>query len=402
MIVFRSDVWYYRGKIMEKGNVLVVGYAGVGKSTLIRTVLGDEAMKKPCGGKTKVASDFQVYENKGISFRLIDTVGLEPGLFSEFKAVNAVKKWAGETIKNKDDEHHISAVWFCVDRFTVKIFPKTIDSLMKAISMWKNVPIIVVITQSYKGTDTKEAQDIVEKAFLSKNKYATRLTEIVSVVAKPYTEKEGVIEPPKGITELIELTNSILPEGYQAAEKDIARYNLARRRAMSHAVVSAATLAGITVGGGAMPIADAMLLKPTEALEIEAISKIWGIKKTKKTKEFIDYIIDIGTKGTAGKMLASGLKMIPGLNLGAAVINAFIAGAIVFAMGEVAAYIFEQIYTGKQTMDDVTWVKEVLEDKMAKPVVDKVSEAVENVPEEADDEELQNIILDVFTQKKTA
>ena len=156
---------------MEKGNVLVIGYAGVGKTTLIKTVLGDEALKKPCGDKTKISSDFQMFENKGISFRLIDTVGFEPGIFSEYKAVNAVKKWAGETSQGKDDEHHISVIWFCVDRFTAKIFPKTIDSLMKAISLWKNVPIVVVITQSYKESDTKEAQDIVEKAFLSKNKY---------------------------------------------------------------------------------------------------------------------------------------------------------------------------------------------------------------------------------------
>ena len=388
---------------MEKGNVLVVGYAGVGKSTLIKAVLGDEAMKKSAGGKkTRNVSDFQVYENKGISFRLIDTMGFEPGVFTEFKAVNAVKKWADETMKNDDDEDDISVIWFCVDRFTAKLFPKTIDSFMKAISMWKDIPIIVVITQSYKERDIKEAQEIVEKAFLSKKKYATRLTEIVSVVAKPYAEKEGVLEPPKGITELIELTNSLLPEGYQASAKDVAKYNLARRRAMSHAVVCAATLAGITVGGGALPIADALLLKPTESLEIEAISKIWGIKKNKQSKEFINSIIEIGTKGNAGKMMASGLKMVPGLNLGAAVINAFIAGAIVFAMGEVSVYIFEQIYTGKQTMEDINWLKKTLEEKMAKLVVTKVPKALENVSEDADKKELQNVILDVFTTKKSA
>ena len=104
---------------MEKGNVLVVGYAGVGKTTLIKAVLGEKAEKKAAGtGKTsKTCKDFQIYENPGISFRLIDTVGIEPGVFTEHKAVNAVKKWCGESIKNTDDD---------IDRISA-IIPKNAD-----------------------------------------------------------------------------------------------------------------------------------------------------------------------------------------------------------------------------------------------------------------------------------
>ena len=39
---------------------------------------------------------------------------------------------------------------------------------------------------------------------------------------------------------------------------------------------------------------------------------------------------------------------------------------------------------------------------MAKLVVAKVPEALENVSEDADKKELQNVILDVFTTKKSA
>nr|WP_297767603.1 GTPase domain-containing protein [uncultured Butyrivibrio sp.] len=387
---------------MEKGNVLVVGYAGVGKTTLIKAVLGEKAEKKVAGtGKTsKTCKDFQIYENPGISFRLIDTVGIEPGVFKEHKAVNAVKKWCGESIKNTDDDiDRISAIWFCVDKYTAQLFPKTIDSLMKAISVWHNAPIVVVITQSYKESDTKPAQEIIEKAFLSKKKYATRLSEIMTVVAKPSTSEDGKITPPKGIVELIELTNSLLPEGYQAAEKDVAKYNLSRRRAMSHAVAAAATLAGVTLGVGAPPFADAMLLKPTETVAVESISKIWGIKKNKQSKEFMKKIIELGTKGEVGKMITSGLKMIPGLNVGAAIINGFVAGCVVFAVAEGATYIFEQVYSGKKTMEEPDWIEKIMEDKTAKKVVDQMTDVVTNIPKNADQKDILDVILKAFTKK---
>lgn len=388
--------------MVEKGNVLVVGYAGVGKSTLIKTVLGDEAMHKVRQAKDQRSSEFQIYENKNISFRLIDTVGIEPGFFKEQKAVNAVRKWSEQTIRSGKEDNRISVIWFCLDQFTAGLFPKTIESFMDAVSHWKNVPIVVVITQSYTHGEEKKAQEIVEKAFLSKKKYATRLTGVVSVIAKPKCDDDVNFLPPKGITELIELTNNLLPEGLQAAEKDIARYLLARKRAMSHAVVSVATLAGITVGGVAAPIVDMMILKPTESLEIESIFKIWGIKKTKKAKELIKFIVDIGTVSITGKTLVSTLKLIPGVNLGAAAVNAAISGTIIFALGEASAYIFEQIYTGKRTMDDVEWVKKVVSDSLTGNALDKVTGAVTAISRNSDKKEILNAVMDAFAKKAPA
>ena len=273
---------------------------------------------------------------------------------------------------------------------------------MDSVSVWKNVPIVVVITQSYTADDVNETEAIVEKAFLSKKKYATRLVDVVSVVAKPKTAEEGELIVPMGITELIELTNGLLPEGLQAAEKDIARYNLTRKRAMSHAVVSVATLTGITVGSVASPVVDVMLLKPTESLEIESIFKIWGIKKTKKAKEMLKLMVDIGTVSITGKMIASTLKVIPGVNIGAAVVNGFVSGAIVFALGEASAFVFEQIYSGKKTLDDLDWVKDVLDEKLTSSALDKVTSTVADVSKNADKKEILNMVVSAFGKKALA
>jgi uncharacterized protein (DUF697 family) len=233
---------------------------------------------------------------------------------------------------------------------------------------------------------------------LSKKKYATRLTEVVSVIAKPKQTSEGEMLAPMGITELIELTNELLPVGFQASEKDMAKYLLTRKRAMSHAVVSVATLAGITAGGIAIPAVDLMILKPTESLEIESIFKIWGIKKTKKAKELLKLIVDIGTVSLTGKALVSSLKLIPGINLGAASVNAIISGTIVFALGEAAAYVFEQIATGKKTLDDMEWAKKILQDSLSSTVLDKITIAAKKLSKNADKTEIMDSVTQAFAK----
>jgi uncharacterized protein (DUF697 family)/GTPase SAR1 family protein len=387
---------------MNKGNVLVIGNSGVGKSTLINAVLGDDAEKKAVTGRgiKGTTLKLEIYENEGISFRLIDTIGFEPGVLKEFKAVNAVRNWSRESTKEGKEDSQINVIWFCVDGTAAKLFPKTIDSLMNATSLWKNVPIIVVITKSYSEPEREVNIKMVREAFAARKKYSHRLNDIIPVVAEPYTIREGIYAPPEGITELIELTNALLPEGFKAASQDVRNYNVIRKRALSQAVVSVATMAGIAVGGAPLPFADAMILTPTETLELESISKIWGIKKNEQSNALLTKMVEVGTVGAAGKLLASGVKAIPGLRVGAAVVNAAIAGSIVFVLGEGAAYIFEQIYMGNKSLGDLEWAKEILEDRLNKSFMEKMAKALSNLPENADKQTILASILKVFAKKK--
>ena len=74
---------------MERGNVLVIGNSGVGKSTLINAVLGEKKAKANWGGRG-TTDKLEVYESEAIPFRLIDTVGFEPSFLRAHKAINLV------------------------------------------------------------------------------------------------------------------------------------------------------------------------------------------------------------------------------------------------------------------------------------------------------------------------
>ena len=133
---------------MEKGNVLVIGNSGVGKSTLINAVLGENRAVTGYGtvGTTK---ELCIYEGQDIPFRIIDTVGFEPSFLKEHTAIQVVKKWSKNSAKEGKEDTQINVIWFCVDGAARKLFSKAIKDLSRATAMWPSVPVIVVITKSY-------------------------------------------------------------------------------------------------------------------------------------------------------------------------------------------------------------------------------------------------------------
>lgn len=133
---------------MERGNVLVIGNSGVGKSTLINSVLGEDKAETGWGTKG-TTKELAIYESQTIPFRVIDTVGFEPSLLSELKAIGAVKKWSKNSVKEGHEDNKINVIWFCVEGTSRKLFPKSLKDLSRATAMWESVPIIVVITKSY-------------------------------------------------------------------------------------------------------------------------------------------------------------------------------------------------------------------------------------------------------------
>ena len=122
---------------MAKGNVLVVGNSGVGKSTLINAVLGEN--KAAAGfGIQGTSSEITVYEGEDIDFNLIDTVGFEPAkTFLEFepKAIKTVREWCKKAALDDNTESDVNIIWFCIDGTAAKLFPKTIKDLIRATSI---------------------------------------------------------------------------------------------------------------------------------------------------------------------------------------------------------------------------------------------------------------------------
>lgn len=393
---------------MDYGNVLVIGNSGVGKSTLINAVLGDDAKEiAPTGiGISGTTKDLKIYEDDSIPFRLIDTIGFEPSFLKRKSAINAVKKWSKESAKEENEEKKINVIWYCVEGTSSKLFPEAIKSLSRATKMWESVPVIVVITKSYSVPDREKNIQMVNNAFATQKRYSKNLKAVIPVVAETFKLNDTAFAPPEGISELIDVTNSVMPEGIKAAEKDISTFKLKRKRALSQTVVAASTSGGAVVGAVPIPIPDAAVLSPIEIAEINAIASIYGIKNNEESKKFINSIVEVGTISLAAKAAINALKAIPGINLAASVINSIIAASFVAAIGEGSIYAFEKVYLGEKTLADIDWVKKFMESKLSSEFINKSTAAIRDISRGVGGNDpvkiIGNVVNAIFLQGKSA
>lgn len=383
---------------MGKGNVLVIGNSGVGKSTLINAVLGEDCAEHEFGIKG-TTEELSIYENQELPFRLIDSVGFEPSFSKCRKAIRAVKKWSRKCAKEGQEDTQINVIWFCVDGTACKLFPETIKNLTSATSMWPSVPIIAVITKSYSFPDREKNIKMVREAFTAQKRRAN-LRQIMPVVADTFVINENAYAPPEGITELIDATHELLPEGVQAAQTDIAAFKLKRKRALAHGFVGAATVGGAVVGAVPIPFADAAILGPFEMTEVKILAQIYDINKDGKAREFLNSIVSTGTVSLAAKAFIGKLRGIPGIRIAASVLNALIAGSIVAAIGEGSIYAFEQVYLGKKTVDDIDWVNHIIEDQLSSQFIEKVKAAIGSITNSSDAKDIAKVVLGLFSSEK--
>jgi len=387
---------------MERGNVLVIGNSGVGKSTLINSVLGDEKAKTGYGS-SGTTNKLEIYESEEIPFRIIDTIGFEPSFIKEHKAINAVKKWSKDSAKEGKENSEINVIWFCVEGTTSKLFPKTIKDLSKATAMWKTVPIVVVITKSYSVPERELNIKMVKDAFAMQKRHSKNLKDIVPVVASIYTLNDTAFAAPEGITELIDVTNALMPEGIKAGSNDVYKFKLKRKKALAQSIVAVSTGAAVTVGAITIGFADALILSSIEVGQINALARLYGIDNSEESKRLIKSIVEVGTVSTAAKAVISALRGIPGIKIAESMLDSIIAGAIVAAIGESSIYVFEKVYTGEKSVEDIEWVKKIMEAKLSPQFIDKVITIVEKIAEGGNAKDtgklISSLLSIVFTTK---
>ena len=142
-----------------KCNVLVIGKAGVGKSTLINAIFRSRLAETGVG--YSVTQNIRRYTKSGCPITVYDT----PGLKLNAEQIKSVRLEVSELIEEQrlqEAEEHIHVVWYCISHEASR-FDELEEEWLNSLTL-KDVPIILVLTQ----TLTRKRSDF--QAFLdSKN-----------------------------------------------------------------------------------------------------------------------------------------------------------------------------------------------------------------------------------------
>lgn len=333
-----------RGKV----NILIVGKAGVGKSTLVNAVFQGNLAET--GDGRPVTKTTREIKKEGIPLSIFDTRGLE---ISEYKnTIQELEKLIQDKGKSEDPNEHIHIAWLCVMEGSRRIE----DAEIKLAEMLdKYIPVIAVVTKSV--SDNGFRQTVQELLPQTRN--------VVRVLAKETVLDGGYKIPEMGLENLVELTMTLVPETQRNAFAAAQRVSLNHKLQRAHTVVAGAAVTAGAAGAAPLPFSDALAIIPVQVSMLAGISAVWGLPLS---TVFLGMLVSgalTGSAGTVAGRAAVGalLKLIPGAGSAiGGVINAGVAATLTTAFGE--AYIAALYMLTKDNPDRIPTAEEIRDEFM--------------------------------------
>lgn len=322
-------------------NLMILGKTGVGKSTLLNALFGEERVKTGIGAPVstdieRIAADHLI---------IYDTPGLElSGNNSMSNLLTQVVSVINKQVEEGTIEDAIHCILYCVSVPSHRFEENEAEfiRLLQAKIMTHNIPIFIVLTQAFNRNDSETLKDHIASLGL-------KINAIVPVLATPYYVDEDYTAKPRGVAELAQLISDAIPEGVREAFAAIQCANLDLKKKKAHNIVLGAAAGAAAIGAVPIPFSDAALLVPEQIAMMAGITAVFGIPVDKATLTAI-LSATIGTGGATllGKTVVTNLlKLIPGAGsvVGGA-ISAATAAALTTALGEAYIVIMTMVAKG--------------------------------------------------------
>lgn len=332
-------------------NILIAGKTGVGKSTLINAVFGQELTIT--GQGRYVTKKITEISKAGVPVTIVDTRGLEVAKFKE--TIQELEKEIQDRNSSTDPNKHIHVAWICILEGSSRV--EEAESQL-AEMLAKYVPTIAVITQAMANKSFKNTvQELLPQ-----------VRNVVRVRAKEFNFKEeGYKLPIMGLKDLVNLTMEVVPEGQKKAFVAAQAIDLDLKTYKAHGIVAAAAVAAGGIGATPVPFTDAIAIIPIQVGMLANITAVWGLPLD---AAFLSTVISGAITGAgatiAGQMAARAgiqllgdlLKLIPGPgSLVGGLVNGATATLLTTAFGE--AYIATLYLLTKDNPDKEPTAEEI-------------------------------------------
>ena len=318
-------------------NLAIFGKTGVGKSTLINAIFGEEVARTGIG--EPVTKGSHLYVDKIGHLGIVDTQGLEVG--RDNSEILAELGKAMTQMRRMPLSEQIHVAWYCI-RGMDRRFEDTEAEFIRRLDTM-GLPVLLVLTQvPYRdGQYHPDALLLAEQIMAKRLPIAGDRPFMTFAKADPFTG-----QPAYGLREVLDATFRAAPDGVHGAlvaaqEIDTDRKDAEARKTIAAAVSSAAAAAATPI-----PFSDAALLVP---IQLGMMARIAQLYKIKFDRAALMAVIATTAATQAGRAAFTGLlKMVPGAGtiVGGA-IGAGVASTFTYAMGHAWLSVCQRAAKGK-------------------------------------------------------
>ena len=325
-------------------NILVAGQTGVGKSTLINAVFGEQFAQTAAG--RPVTQRAQWFASDSVPLRILDTRGLEAKDYAI--TLNDLRAEIEACRAQKDERDQIHMAWVCIASPSSRVQDCEVD-IVRVLNK-HDIPAIIVLT---KDDDDEEFAGIVG-GIMDERRAQFAAIVPVRALSKPK-------RPAAGLEDLVVATFTALPTAHKAAFAAAQKINRDMNKSAAEEYVIAAASAAAAASVIPIPFADMATLAPIQASMLVSVSTAFGLTlERSQIMQLITTILGcLAITVAGGWAVGNLLKFIPGPGSAiGAVLNAGMAGAMTQTLGK--TYI-NFIYTFIETNGRVPTTNEVFE-----------------------------------------
>lgn len=328
-------------------NIIIAGKTGVGKSTLINGIFGQEYAKTGIGKPVTQHTD-KITGDKPLV--IYDTKGFELGENAQKEVKDEIIKLISNGNKSNNISEMIHCVWYCINTASSRVEEKEIELLRQLTSEKEvaQVPVIVILTQAFDSKKAKEMRNYILEQKLN-------IMEVVPVLAQDYEIDEEYTKKAYGLKELLQLMIQRLPESLQTTIINVQTASLELKIDKAKKIVKTCAVGSVLECFVPIPLADSAMLVPTQATMLARITATFGLKIDKGfIATALSTVLGTGGASLAGKTIAKQLiKLLPGGNIVGGVISGSTAGLITLALGQAYIQLMEAVYKGELKSSEI-------------------------------------------------
>ncbi len=296
----------------SKMNILLMGYTGSGKSSLINALFGEEIAKAGVGKPITQHLEKYVDEQKGLVFW--DTQGIEATDYRD--TMQSIKKEMEDSFKTLDEKEAIDVAYLCVKETSGRIQERERELLSFA-KNW-NIPTIVVFTHTqYEAGEAfvQETKAIIDEEWGFKG--FIKAYARVNSVAFSF---RGLKVPVEGLEELVAETEKCLSDAIKNKRRhflSIQKVKIQERKqamiAKSKKIIHVASGLAGTAEASPIPFSDALAIAPIQAGMIYKMNDAFGMDLDKSVgASLVAGLLSVTAVAQVGRTLVNGfLKFIP-------------------------------------------------------------------------------------------